>query len=210
LPTRGLIPEHRAHAELVLHREEPALRALGQIIGVALYARELADHLLQPRHVAAPEAHIDQLVEPVDRPLGQLARHQHPPHQLEQRLDQLLGDHHAALVRELRDVLGHVGNRVLVVENLQRVAPPDRHEQAPREVTANLVLEIVCLVLETVDLLPVGRQLRRVARGHVLEQREHPPRAGHGDLHVLLHGPDRRASEQISHQRHGAYLQVRG
>ena len=31
----------------------------------------------------------------------------------------------------------------------------------------------------------------------------------HGDLHVLLHGPDRRATEQISHQRHGAYLQVR-
>jgi hypothetical protein len=90
-----------------------------------------------------------------------------------------------------------------VVEDLEHVAAGDRHEEAPRQVAAELVLDLVGRVLEARDLGPVLGDRRRVTGGHRLDQRKHLPRAGSRRLHVLLHGSDRRAAEQAADERHG-------
>jgi hypothetical protein len=69
-------------------------------------------------------------------------------------------------------------------------------------VAADLVLDAVRLVLELIDLLAAARQVLGAPGDHVLEERQHRPRTGDGGLHVLLHGPDRRTSEEIPHQGH--------
>jgi hypothetical protein len=95
------------------------------------------------------------------------------------------------LIRHPGDVLRHVGDRVLEVEDLQQVAPLHRQHHPLGEMAADLVLDAVCLVLQMVDLLPAPGEVLRTALHHVLEEGQHRPRARHGRLHVLLHGPDR-------------------
>ncbi len=68
---------------------------------------------------------------------------------------------------------------------------------------ADLVLDLVGLVLEAIDLGPALGDRRRIASGHRLDQRKHLPGAGDRRLHVLLHRSNRRAAEQAADERHG-------
>ena len=118
------------------------------------------------------------------------------------RLAQRLGHRHLPLVGDAGDVLCRVGDVVLRVEDLEHVAALDRHQQPPRQVAADLVLDAVGFVLEAVDFLTAGSELGHVAGRHGLEERQHLARACQRRSHVLLHGADRRFAEKVSDQRH--------
>jgi len=51
------------------------------------------------------------------------------------------------------DVATSVGDLVLNEQKFQKILPRHRHEQALRQMEADLFLEIVCLVFEALDVL---------------------------------------------------------
>ena len=85
------MPVDGRDAELIFHAEEGPAGAIEELVGLALDARQLGDHPLDPRHLAAREASLDQLAELVDDALGVLAGDDHPSRQAAHGLGQGVG-----------------------------------------------------------------------------------------------------------------------
>jgi hypothetical protein len=98
------------------------------------------------------------------------------------------------------DVLGDVGDGVLHRQQFEQIAPVHREQHAARQMVAQLVLDLVGLMLLGKDLVLLHFDLSVIVLDHCGEQRRHFGNALDDHAHVLLQRLERRLAKQ---RRHG-------
>ncbi len=111
---------------------------------------------------------------------------------------------HLPLIGQLGNILGHIGDGVLAVKDFQHVAPFHGHQEPSGHVAPNLVLEFIGFMFNLVDVRSARLDALAVSLGHGFNEGNDLPRTFNDHGHVLLHGADGRASDQLIDPGHGA------
>jgi hypothetical protein len=109
----------------------------------------------------------------------------------DQRLSHVLRHVHAPLDKQAGDILRRVRDRILKIQNLQKIPAVDRHQQAFRQMRPNIVLDVVCFVFERKDLFLDLLDALLITFAQCLEDLGDLRGTALDHTHVFLHGLER-------------------
>src|SRR6056297_959635 len=148
-PVQNLVQKHHIHRRQILFDPEqlgPERDLLA--VGLAFDAAEFLGHTHHQFHLAAAKAGLEQFIQLGDR----LLRLGNGPETAAQELQVFIGERcrrlHLAADHQARNVLGLVGDAVLVGDQVEQVGTADRHEHALGQVETEFLLQIVGGVFE--------------------------------------------------------------
>ena len=162
---------------------------------IIIAAVQLVDHVADGLGIRPPEARFDEFVEFLHDLRHLAAGFETALRQGHQRGADRIDDHRAPHHQHTGDVLCGIGDRILQVEDLEKVAAVHRHEHGLGQMRAKLVLDVVCLVLESEDPVSDLLDLAIVSRAKGHEQALHFRGTSHHNAHVLLQRLERRMAE---------------